>query len=258
MTSWEAELKHKENEISLMFSGGVDSTMTAIMLSRQYDKVHLLTYGNGYGHFRLDRTRRRAEELQQKISMDKFTHTLMPLKDLFEDITVRPFMGDYRRYGSAFIWCMGCKLSMHALSILYNLEHGITRMSDGSSADTDEMVEQMTISLRLTRDFYARYGICYENPVYNMGRKEEIRQLMQMKFKMGFRVLDRFIGTQPRCIPGEVYYLPYVLLGITPDHQEEKVAEFIREKRQVLERYIEDQLRQRGMDVDEILSRGSG
>ena len=33
----------KEDEIALMFSGGVDSTATAIMLAEKYKKVHLIT-----------------------------------------------------------------------------------------------------------------------------------------------------------------------------------------------------------------------
>lgn len=34
----------ESSEISLMFSGGVDSTATALILAEQYDRVHLLTY----------------------------------------------------------------------------------------------------------------------------------------------------------------------------------------------------------------------
>ena len=66
----------KEKEIALMFSGGVDSTATAIMLAEHYDKVHLVTYKNGYGHYYHHRTRKRVDELNKALG-DKFIYTLM-------------------------------------------------------------------------------------------------------------------------------------------------------------------------------------
>ena len=62
----------RKNEIALMFSGGVDSTATAIMLAEKFDRVHLVTYKNGYGHYYFNRTQKRVEELNEALG-DRFT-----------------------------------------------------------------------------------------------------------------------------------------------------------------------------------------
>src|SRR4051794_17049612 len=69
----------KRNEIALMFSGGVDSTATAIMLAEQYDRIHLVTYKNGYGHWYHHRTAERVAELNRALG-DKFVHSVISTK----------------------------------------------------------------------------------------------------------------------------------------------------------------------------------
>ncbi len=220
-----------------MFSGGVDSTTAALRLAERFDEVHLLTWGNGYGHYKLDRTRRRVDELR-RVAGDRFVHHLGSVKPLFELLLVDDLLAEYRRWSSGFIWCLGCKLAMHTASVLYDLRHGIEVMADGSSHATSEMVEQMPTSLFRFRDFYAEFGIRFEVPVYQLTRSEEIEGLRQRGFRMGLRVGDRFLGVQPKCHPGELYYLPYLLLDQPPDHDPEKVGRFIAEKTAVARQHV--------------------
>lgn len=224
--------------ISLMFSGGVDSTTAAMVLAERYDRVHLLTWGNGYGHYHLDRTRRRVDELRRVADgADRYVHVIESIQPIF-DTLMGDLAGDFARYGSGFIWCLGCKIAMHTRSILYNLEHGITEMADGSSQSSGEMVEQMLLSIYMVREFYEHYGITYRTPVYTIPREEEIAILKKRGFRMGLRIRDRFLGIQPKCRPGELYYLPFLLLNQPPKHDEEAVAAFIEAKREAAHRYI--------------------
>jgi len=234
------------SEVSLMFSGGVDSTTAALTLARKHGTVHLLTYRNGYGHYKLERTRKRVRELR-RVAGDHFVHTLVSVQELFELLVVDRLRDEYRRYGSGFIWCLGCKMAMHTRSVLYNLEHGIRVMSDGSSSSTGEMVEQSLLSLYMFREFYGEYGIEFRTPVYTIPREEEIARLKAQGFRMGLRIRDRFLGVQPKCRPGELYYLPFLLFDQPPRHDEERVAEFIDAKREVARAYIERTCRERGL-----------
>jgi len=226
-------------EVSLMFSGGVDSTAAAILLSREYRRVHLLSYGNGYGHYKLHRTSRRAAELRARYG-DYFQPTLTSIRPLFEQLVVRHAVSEYRRWGSGFIWCLGCKLAMHAHSVRYNLRHGIRVMADGSSAATSEMVEQMPVSVERIRGLYEEYGIRFETPVYDLDREQEIRFIQSQGLRLGIRVGDRFLRVQPKCRPGELYYAPYVLFGHQPVHPEDRVAAFIDEKLVAVRTFIEE------------------
>ncbi len=233
-----------------MFSGGVDSTMAAIELSKKYDRVHLLTYANGYGHYKIERTKKRADELR-RFAGDRFEHTVESVRDLFELFTVDDLLGQYRRYGSGFIWCLGCKMAMHTRSILYNLEHGVREMSDGSSSSTGEMVEQSLLAIYMFREFYAQYGIEFRTPVYEIPREEEIRRLDAMGFRLGLRVGSRFLRVQPKCRAGELYYLPFLLFDQPPLHDEDKVTAFIEEKRAVAGDLIRRRCRALGMELPE-------
>ena len=232
----------KTREISLMFSGGVDSTMTAVLMAEKYDRIHLLSFGNGYGHYRIGRTRKRAKELTRRFG-ERFVHRILPVKDIFERILVDTILSDYRRYGSGFIWCMGCKIAMHTRSVLYCLEHDIPIMADGSSGSTGEMVEQMLVSVHMIGEFYDRFGIEFKTPVYAIPREEEIERLKKMGFRMGVRIGSRFLGIQPKCRPGELYYLPFLLFNQPPLHDEETVTTFIEEKQALAEEIVRESCR---------------
>jgi hypothetical protein len=221
---------HGRREVSLMFSGGVDSTTAAARLSESFDRVHLLSFQNGYGHYRLGRTRRRADELRARYG-DRFPHRIISIQEIFERMLVDDLADTYARFGSGFVWCLGCKMAMHTRAVIYNLERGIRVMADGSSQSTGEMVEQKLISVFGVRQLYAEYGIEYRTPVYTMPRDEEIGFLERAGFRMGIRIRDRFLGVQPKCRPGELYYLPFLALNQPPRHDDDVVAAFIDEKR---------------------------
>jgi predicted subunit of tRNA(5-methylaminomethyl-2-thiouridylate) methyltransferase len=229
------------NTVSLMFSGGLDSTTAAIELAREYDKVYLLTYYNGHGHFNIDKSARRARELTSILG-DRFKHSIISIEDLFKDMVIDRLKQDYVKYGSGFIWCLGCKMCMHTRSIIYNLQNNIGLMADGSSADSDEMVEQMQLSVSLISLFYQKYNIEYFVPVYKDTRAEKIRKLNNLGFRMGLRIGDRFLGVQPKCIPGELYYMPYLLFNKALEHEKNLVTEFIREKHELADTYIKGRL----------------
>lgn len=229
----------KSEAISLLFSGGVDSTAAAVVLAQQWGKIHLVTFRNGYGHYAFGRTKSRMGELDRMFP-GRFVHRMIDVRDLFESLVVNDIKGNYERYGSAFVWCMGCKLAMHAMNVVYCKKEGIKHTSDGSSSDTQEMVEQMLISVSLINFLYEDHEIEYITPVYDISRDDKRRLLKEGGFKMGIPVRDRYLGIQPSCIPGELYYLPYVLFNKGPAHEERAVARFIIDKRETVERYIRE------------------
>lgn len=236
----------EQRQAALMFSGGIDSTTAAIRMTREFERVHLLTWGNGYGHYRLARTRSRLAELQ-RLYGDRFVHGMGSVQQLFERVVVDNLEDNWRRQGAGFIWCLGCKLSMHAHSVVYCLEHGIRTLADGSSQSTGEMVEQMLVSVYRIREFYARYGIEYRTPVFTTPREEEIEFLRKEGFRMGIRVRDRFLGVQPKCRPGELYYLPFLLFNQPPKHDAAPVVAYLDEKAEVAHAWVREACAQRGV-----------
>jgi tRNA(Ile)-lysidine synthase TilS/MesJ len=240
----QAEPRHPA--VSLMFSGGVDSTTAALQLAERFDRVHLLTFQNGYGHTKIHRSAERVKEIERHAG-PRFSHLIESIQPLFDELLMDNLRAEYRRWGSGFVWCLSCKLAMHSRSILYNLEHGIPVMADGSSSSTGEMVEQSLLSLYMFREMYAEHGIRFTTPVYAIPREEEIERLKARGFRMGFRIRDRFLRVQPKCRPGELYYLPFLLFDQPPKHDEDKVAAFLEEKRVVARAWIERRCEQLGV-----------
>ena len=245
-------------EIALMFSGGIDSTMAACLLAERYERVHLLTYHNGHGTAHMGKTRRRVDELRARFGNERFEHMLTSTKSLMETVVVDDLVETYADYRSGFIWCMGCKLAMHTRSAIYCLENGITEMSDGSSGSTQEMVEQMLVSLSLIRTFYEHYGISFATPVYDIPREEEQADLRSRGFRMGLQVLGRNVGIQPSCYAGLLYYAPYMLFHKAPKHDEAAVARFIEDRSQRAHALVEGWFAQRGKPVPGRTPSGDG
>ncbi|MCC6159813.1 MAG: hypothetical protein IT350_17305 [Deltaproteobacteria bacterium] len=236
-------------QVALLFSGGIDSAMSAVKLAEVYDRVHLVSYENGFGHYKLGRTKKRYREIARRFPEGRFTHSLMSTRELFEPLMKEATTVNYQKTKSGFVWCMSCKLAMHTRTIAYCVEHGVDRVADGSSSSTTEMVEQAPFSINSVRRFYEEYGIGFETPVYNRTREESINELRSMGFKMGIRIGDRFLGIQPKCKAGELYYLPYLLMGTYPDHKEEEVVEFIDDKLHFARAWIRDYCAAKGLAI---------
>ena len=215
--------------VTLLFSGGIDSTMAATLLAEQHEQVHLLTFRNGYGHYHIDRTGKRAAELS-RLFPGKFVQAKISVQRLFEEVVIDHLDEEYTRWESGFFWCLGCKIAMHTRAIVYNLHNHVSLVADGSSGDTSEMVEQMPVAVDRIHRFYDEYGMRFLNPVYERARSDSIHELETRGFRLGLRIGDRFLGIQPTCKPGELYYMPYLLRGSDPIHPEEKIAAYIDEK----------------------------
>ena len=243
----------KDKEIALMFSGGLDSTATAVMLGERYDRVHLITYRNGYGHYYHHRTEERVRELNRRLG-DKFVWSLISIKDAFDEILVNNVLKDYREYRSGFIWFMGCKMAMHMRSAQYCLEHGLVHMTDGSNSDTDEMVEQSLLSLSLITHFYEDHTVHFGTPVYDVHRAESREIIRELDLKMGVQVMDRHLCIQPTCVAGELYYLPYLFFNKPVKHDEDLVSRFIDVKSRICHDIVAARLAERGVDLEALLA----
>ena len=229
----------ESNEIALLFSGGIDSSVAAAMLAEQYDRVHLLTFRNGFGHWGFRRVRKRVEELKAQHPGRIVFHE-GSTKALFREVTVDTVLQDRKEFGGNFIWCMGCKLSMHTTAIKYCKEHGIPAVADGSSGDTQEMVEQSLVSISMTTHLYEDHGIRFETPVYDMTRDEKRAWLTARGYRLGLQIGDRHLGVQPTCHAGELAYLSYVLFNKQVKNDERSVTAFVEAKRPILDRAIAD------------------
>ena len=106
------------------------------------------------------------------------------------------------------------------------------------------MVEQTPFSLSLIKELYKKYEIKFKPTAYKVPRKDKIRKLKELGLNRGISFMNRNIGIQPKCIPGELYYSPYLIMGKQPHHQNKEVYYFYKDKLNILDEYIKKQLKE--------------
>lgn len=164
-------MKKKAERVAILFSGGADSTATALHYLQKKRPVALLTFYNG-AESMMDLARYRAGLLRERFG-DLCGWEQRDVKDLFHCLAIRTLEPDVKKYGT--LVCCGCKLAMLAEAILFCREHGIRELADGFRREQDYYPEQtaeyMVPAGRLARSFKVRYV----HPLYEM-KEEAVRQ----------------------------------------------------------------------------------
>lgn len=195
----ESPLREIDNTATLLFSGGRDSSLACCVLANKGYKIHLLTFNNG-ATIRLDLAEHRYKELNDKFSDAILRKKIIPSYGLFKDIALKNLEKDFERYETNLI-CMGCKLSMHVLSLIYCLENKIHIIADGYTDYQKKWIEQMPEAIEAVRKFHGEYDITYINPVYNEISKEQVKEKL-LRFGLSTKSLE---GT---CLFGGTFSIP--------------------------------------------------
>lgn len=216
----------------MMFSGGVDSTLAALRLLDEFDRVHLLTWDTGHGTYFHGWSRRSAARLSEA-HPGRILHVIDSCAPFFDAFVRGRLTRLVRTYRSRFVWCLSCKLAMHAATVRYCRENGIEDAGDGAASDTPYYVEQMGVSLDWFRRFYADHGVRYHLPVRDLdSREEKLRLLDQANLPRGRTLLGRNPGTQPLCAVGNGIYLLSTVAKIHPRFDPRTVVAFLDDHRE--------------------------
>lgn len=241
------------DEIGLMFSGGLDSTLTAVVLSERFQRIHLVTYRMGKGLRFVNNSKFHVRELKLIIGEEHFTHNIIDNKAIFRQLR-KGFARDYVVYcnnKAPFIYCLNCKLAMHARSIIYCIENGLRYWADGAVEAQNDRPEMMLQVLKMLEDLYAQYGIEFSSPIYYYGsRDDERRELLKQGFTLGLRTGDLHKTVQPLCLPGIIY--AYWHYSAYPDEQD--VVKFAKSKLPIVRRAIWQHFKEKGT-IPDVVSR---
>ncbi|MFX1514472.1 MAG: hypothetical protein ACFFCQ_18005 [Promethearchaeota archaeon] len=256
-------------QVSVLFTGGSDSTLAAYLMCEMFKKVHLLTFlisamGN------LDRCQIHVKRLQDRFGKRNVIHTYIDIEKLLKKTFYGTYIYDIRKYKTylSALFCAACNISMHTRTIIYNKKNEIRFACDGQQADTRLVTtekkienlrplwsEQIQKVLELVKNFYKNYDINYFNPVYNIERTDwEL-------FKRGF-LKERDLKTKGRITQesnhhtfekktehtctGQVIGMHYLIHYFFPIHgwkKHEKLSfRYYEEKMKVNSRYIKRHL----------------
>ncbi len=192
----------------VLFSGGSDSTLTASLLSEVHPVVHLITYSHKAMSFHT-KAANSVAYLRKAHGKEKFVHSFLEINDLMDLLYLSELAADLRQYGTyALPMCCGaCKLAMHVRSILYCHSLGARYAADGSNSELAELFpEQMRPVLELYRQLYLRYGIVYENPVFDVGRSDHWLFERGVTPKRDYKTEHVVYSNQHSCAAGLMLY----------------------------------------------------
>lgn len=235
-------------EVSVLFSGGSDSTLAAAFCCQRFRKIHLLTFHHSGMRYK-QKSKVNVERLQEKFGKDKITHKLIDIEETFQKLYYSSYLRDLARFRIflAAATCNVCQLAMHTQTIIYNLRNKISFTCDGYKREKKHVYIVMAEEgIELLKEFYREYGINYSNPVYDTLRTDwELHDLgitPERNVKFPYEHLD--YTAQHSCFHGILtnafllgYYYP---LYHEPDSQ---WIEYFKEKVEAAKTYINRRIR---------------
>jgi 7-cyano-7-deazaguanine synthase in queuosine biosynthesis len=262
------------NEVALMFSGGIDSLLAAVLLAKDYDKVHLLTFKRGYMELGIKNSLPNVERLKALCGEDKFVHEFVNIKPLVRRVSIFSIAKDRLRYGTEVVWCVACRTTMNAAAMLYALENDLAAISDGSNKEQIPGVKHLTGTaenypsvVAQLKDFAKAYGVEFATPVYDFGdREERRRKLSELGFEIdylskdptkslkGMLRRDFFKRSQPLCLSGWIIHWRRNIFGVPVKQDEAKTREYVaRKQERVIRRYFASYFKKRGVEIESLV-----
>jgi hypothetical protein len=248
-----------ERDITVCYSGGLDSTYVAQLMGREYGgQVHLFTmlpYGNLFWKW----ADRHVVDLKRLLGEDKVHHHYEDTRRLFDEITVNTLLADLKTYKSHFIWCLGCQYAMVARVIVYNLEHQVPYIFFSSSVGGEYAVMSMPVTHACWAEFYAEYGIEFRAPLLerNILKAQERQELREQGVWPGHRFNRAVLGVQPLCVFG-LQHLADILFNVHTSYDPAQVQRFLEDKKPILRKHIDAHFRRKRQDVGELVEQLRG
>jgi Queuosine biosynthesis protein QueC len=231
------------NGISILFSGGPDSTLAALQALDRADRVHLLTF-HQKTMGRIGKHRKVVDELRRLYGNDRVLAHEESTDSLFRTFYSTGMRRKLVRYRTFYIpWiCGACKLAMHVAAIRYNQAHGIRTTYDGANKEsTPYFVDQTQPYITVIKEFYRRYGMEYDCPVMDIENTDKETEKYGLTSTKGTKKEHVIFSTQHSCINGlfvhahaRLYYRPLRGKGRTKELGKKFLTEMLNDCSSIL------------------------
>jgi 7-cyano-7-deazaguanine synthase in queuosine biosynthesis len=196
--------------ISILFSGGPDSTLAAIYALQKVHQVHLLTYHHKLMTHRKtesgeEKHMRVAKELSRIYGADR----VIISKDQISNLLRRIYRNTTTHRGYCIPWiCGACKLAMHIKTIEYNLRNKIKITYDGANKESASVFPaQSLVYIDIIKRLYRMYDMSYETPVYDLEKTDVLTEDFGLHSCRATKREHFFFSTQHSCFTGVLVHL---------------------------------------------------
>jgi hypothetical protein len=263
-----------KNEVAVMFSGGIDSLLAAVLLQKEFDKVHLITFDKGYLEFGVKNNLINVERLQATYGKDKITHQVIDHKAIIKRIAMGSFFKERDKYNAETRMCVGCRLSMNTGGLLFALENDLVGYADGSNreqipgpANLTGTAENYPSIVNGGKKFAQDYGVHFMTPTYEFGSREDRRaKLKDLGYDIDYLSMDesKKLGTlvtkglgkrsQPMCFSGWLIHWKRNVFGTPVEQNEKMTIDYVTSKQNgIVREVIKDYFAEKGTDINELV-----
>jgi len=232
-----------KDEVSVLFSGGSDSTLVAALMCKEFEKVHLLTFFHS-GIPEAKRSKVNADRLENRFGKNKVVRKLINIEQIFTTLYYTTYLRDLRKYRLflAAALCNACQMAMHTATILHDLGNNISFTRDGYKLEKEHVNAFMSKEgIRQIKMLYEKHKMNYDNPVYDIPRTDWVLFDMGITPKRDVKwPHERYeYSTQHLCPHGDLYYA-YMIGYHYPLYHRVPYGwmEYHREKIAMAEKYI--------------------
>jgi len=263
-----------KNEVAVMFSGGIDSLLAAVLLQKEFDKVHLITFNKGYLEFGVKNNLPNVERLKATYGGDKITHQIIDHKAIIKRIAMSSFFKNRDKYNAETRMCVGCRLSMNTGGLLFALENDLVGYADGSNREQIPSAENLTGTaenfpsiVNGGKKFAQEYGVHFMTPTYEFGSRDERRaKLKELGYDIDYLSMDesKKLGglvtkglskrSQPMCFAGWMIHWKRNLFGKMVEQNEAMTVDYVASKQNgIVREVIKDYFADKGIDIAELV-----
>jgi len=163
-----------KKEVLVLYSGGRDSSASAVLMAQRGYDVKLFSCQDGSGElmgFKGDS----APDIRHKELLKIFPKNINLERIIKSHAYLIRKLGVEKTNKEHVVYPLALTLAFHSVAIKYCLENNITIIVSGYSgyqSNNEKYVEQHEDFVNLTRKFLKDYGISYETPVINKTEKE--------------------------------------------------------------------------------------
>jgi len=215
-----------KNVCVLQFTGGRDSTLTAIKLIEEYKfkELHLLTFQTDLTD-EAEAVQKNIRKLRERFSDEAaIHHEYVNTNELLMTLVQDNYLNDIIKFKSFNVstFCPSCRLSHHANTIIYCLKNNIGNAADGVNKLTGFDLFQQPWAVEHVKKLYEEFGVSYVTPLlYNKVSSEVLLEEYNKEHKLEIP----FYESQPKCIGGGQFHNIYLRCYYLPLKGKEKYIE---------------------------------
>lgn len=219
-----------KDDIIVLYSGGLDSSaLVARCGAYGYKRVHMLTFDNG-AMDKLDMSKIKLDEFRDKFPNTEFIHKILSSKYFFKKISLLDIEDDILIYKTNLV-CVGCKMAMHALALVYAKKNNIKLVIDGFVKRQEDFPEQDLSFINEIKALYKEYAVDYRNPLYNIVTKKEDVKSILSEYDLSTKSIE------PECLFGYTF----------SKSKSENIKNYISNKIELTKEYIDKLLKESEM-----------